>query len=408
MSRVVLQGALYSFCLPDGSYGGVFPGSHIQTYRERVELPGEDILFLDGTRFQGRICMAGQGHSSGFAWLYADGKWRHLVQTALNTHETFGVNPCRFDGGKLYIATSGYSYDVLDLATGEVESHMAQIGTQGIRYVENGVPVSGDATYTAPGAQLHEYTVRGDVTAGQGHESGLLVNGRVLEPGLCYFVRFERSGDALAIATVKLQDRQAVLHWLTVAEIASLPNLGTTEPDPVPVPPVHPPEPTHMEDQSAFVANHPMKAVLGKGATEMERAYNAFRFVCAVARDLGPLWGVQKKDAGDFLPRVNGQGYWGDGLRTRTGGVDIVNSREGTDAAPSWNNPKDDADPNTFAAPPSDAEIVAAMGGAPVVVPPTPVPVPVPTPTPVPVDVSAQLTAIESRLAKLEAWTRGV
>lgn len=142
-------------------------------------------------------------------------------------------------------------------------------------------------------------------------------------------------------------------------------------PVPIPVPPVPVPEPPkpHMEDKSHFVLNHPMRSVLGtpKGpGLELQRAYNSFRFVCAVARDLGPSWGVQKKGGGDFLPVVNGQGYWGDGLRTRTGGVDIVNNREGEGASPGWSNPQDDGiEIPGFAAPPSDADIVQAMGGTP-------------------------------------------
>jgi hypothetical protein len=128
---------------------------------------------------------------------------------------------------------------------------------------------------------------------------------------------------------------------------------------------------TPLKDLKGYVENHPAKALLGTpkdppgqpGANALQRAYNSFRFVCAVARDLGPEYGVQKKDSGDFLPRVNGQGYWGDGLRTRTSGVDIVNDREGEGASPTWSNPKDDATAESFAPPPSDAAIVAAMGG---------------------------------------------
>lgn len=159
--------------------------------------------------------------------------------------------------------------------------------------------------------------------------------------------------------------------------------------DPV-EPPKEPPVSQPMPDESAFVNAHPMRIVLGmpKGeGKDLARAYNAFRFVAAVARDLNardgaPNWGVQKKSSGDFLPVVNEQGYWGDGLRTRTRGVDIVNDREGEGAAPTWANEGDasgNSEDQGFALPPSDDDIVKSFPGGIVAAPPMDPPVEPPT-----------------------------
>lgn len=231
--RLQLDGAVYCFALPDGGWGALYPGSHVMTSEGRVELPGEDVLGLVGTRWQGRLCMAGQGGQSGQAWLYT-GRW---TATGL----TFGVSPCAFGGGFLFTVASGASYRRLGLVSGETVEIAAQMGTQGIRYVDGAAPVSGDATYR--NGELFEWTRREDLVCGQGHFGGALLNGMEIEPGDCRFIRFARAGEKLGIGIVKLVERCAVLHWLSVAELQERPpkEPPTEPPDvPAPIPPATP------------------------------------------------------------------------------------------------------------------------------------------------------------------------
>lgn len=151
-----------------------------------------------------------------------------------------------------------------------------------------------------------------------------------------------------------------------------------------------------MEDLSQYVKDHPMRRVLGTPKGEdrdaiMKRAINSLRFVAAVARDrnteLGrEVYGLQKKASGDF-PHVviDGQGYWGDGLRTRDKGVDIVSNREGETAAPSWGGPGD-ADAGSFLSAPPDEAFARALGETPDAPQPAEPKPPVP-PVVLPVDV---------------------
>jgi hypothetical protein len=230
--RIRLSGASYAFALTDGSWGALMPNS-INTSEGAVPLPGEPVLFLVGARYNGRLYMAGQGHDSGSAWLW-DGAWRVVSST-------HGVSPCAFGATVLYVATSGDGFLAVRLWDGSTQHYDAPIGSQGIRYIDDLTPITGDATYRD--GELFEWTRRGDVTVGQGHEGGCLINGRVLEPGDRRFIRFERNAEQLAIAMVDQPGNAAVLIWMTRPELVSLPFPGTPVPVPVPQPI---PEPSPM------------------------------------------------------------------------------------------------------------------------------------------------------------------
>lgn len=188
---------------------------------------------------------------------------------------------------------------------------------------------------------------------------------------------------------------------------------GLPEPPEPPEPPQpsDPPKPpeVHMEDKSAFVKNHPARVLCGKGDTPLERAYNAFRFVAAVARDLGwPAWGLHAKRGGDFLPVVNGQGYSGDLLRTANEYVDIVASREDPTAHAMWGTPGPNTDgPETFVPPPTDSQIVTEMmnrGWAALPYPGSGPTEPTdPDPQPSDPDMEGRVTRLETNLAELVA-----
>lgn len=119
------------------------------------------------------------------------------------------------------------------------------VGSQGYRYVEDhtGRLVTGAETFHHPTLDLFEWTARGEIIIGQGHESGaILVRGatrRVIEAGDCRLIRYTRSGDRHAVAIVKQLEDKVVLLWFTDDEIVQFPH----EDAPVPPPPPPPPPP---------------------------------------------------------------------------------------------------------------------------------------------------------------------
>jgi hypothetical protein len=215
MTRTEFTGASYGFLLPDRTFGVVIEGSHIQTSRGRVEFPGEDLLRLDGTIWRDVLWLAGEGHGTGHAWLWNGSSWHDFGPT-------HGVETCAFGTGILCFAISGDTYRTINLDTGEVTDGHGAFGSQGIRYVnEQNVPVPGDATLFD--GTVHEFTDRGDVRVGQGHEGGTLANGRLVEDGECFFPKFKRDGDRLGIYLVQFAKGRGVGHLLSRAEVESLP-----------------------------------------------------------------------------------------------------------------------------------------------------------------------------------------
>lgn len=255
---LIIDGGWYSFALPDGSWGSLIPGKHIQTSSGIVPLPvtasvEENVLFLDGYRLGGRLFMAGQGHITGKAWIHDGVQW-----TALAT--TFGTNPCKFGDGALYVAVSGKQYYRFPL-TGEAPTVVdMQIGAQGIRQIIGGSVVTCDASTRL--GELFEFTVQGDVIIGQGHEGGAWINDRQLEPGDNRFIRLERNGDRLSNAIVQQPLKRAVLRWFDRAEIDTLP---TTPPVVIQPPPVFQPPsteepmttPNRIDIAQRVAAQHP-------------------------------------------------------------------------------------------------------------------------------------------------------
>ena len=302
MRRAAFPDATYSFTLPDGGRGVLYPGSRIETNERDVPLPGEDVLFLVGTVYAGSLYMAGQGHQSGQCWLYGPRGWKPLGPT-------FGVSPCAFGGGWLYFVSSQNGYTVLHIATGERHEVPASLGSQGIRYIENGQPVSGDATYRD--GELFEYTRHGEVVVGQGHEGGALINGRLLEPGDCRFIRFEREGDQLAVAIVKQAERRAVLHWLTVADIPLLP-MPDVDPPPPPEKKMRLPDDVHATFV-AMVQKFPHDGTDDDRRAAMRKAVQTIR----ARHGLRYVWKTEHADLSS--PSKDGMGYAPEG--------DVVNGQ---------------------------------------------------------------------------------
>lgn len=266
--------------------------------------------------------------------------------------------------------TSGCTFDAAGVL--HIIEPAANQTSQGYRYLaEDGTLVLGDATIMSPDAVLSEYSEHYNIRCGQGHDNGGIVIGlpgdyRVLVAGDFRFVRFRLKAGLCSVAAWGIG--QGSFIWLfPVDAINSLPSLVVKpDPDPVDPDPIDPVDPKkHMENKSAFVQSHPLVGILGKGDTPRLRAYGSFRFVAAVARDLGPGWGVElKPPVTDVDPVIDDIGYAGDILRYEDEGTDIVNSREDTSASATWGDPgpADMNGPHGFAKPPSDAAILRAMG----------------------------------------------
>lgn len=227
MRILPIVGGWYGENLPSGEYAVAVPGRGVETHQGFVPNPpnsGLGPLYLRITNVNG-FAMAGQPHDGPKGTLYWDSPtvgWRLL------TPVSYGVSGHIFDQqGVLRILEAGPNQT-----------------SQGYRYVaRDGRLVLGDETYTDPARQIWEWTEYDGITIGQGEQGAIvLANGKryLLEPDDCRFIRFNKVGNDCAVTIVKLAERRTILKWFTVAEIASLPVIGTA---PAPNPP--PPDPGH-------------------------------------------------------------------------------------------------------------------------------------------------------------------
>ncbi len=170
--------------------------------------------------------IVGKGHDSGRAWLWSGFRWE-------DKGDTYGNTPCCFDhAGHLLISrpVNPPGYTQIDLINGGAVFIEKQIGAQGIWYADGTGVHTGDECSIAqqPDGQLiHDFTVLGDVTIGQGHESGAhLTKGtdrHLVEGGLCRFMHPDRVGNDFAIPIWKEADGAAVIIRATLAELLAQP-----------------------------------------------------------------------------------------------------------------------------------------------------------------------------------------
>ncbi len=235
LDRKYLSGAWYSAALVGEEWAALYPGVHIDTHWGPISLPGEDVLFLRITRTP-RFMIAGKGHDSGRAWLW-NGRWE-------DKGDTYGNTPCCFDhAGHLLISrpVNPPGYTQIDLINGGAVFIERSIGAQGIWYADGTGVHTGDecsAALQPDGQLIHDFTVLGDVTIGQGHESGAhLTKGadrHLIEGGLCRFMHPDRVGNDFAIPIWKEADGSAVIIRATLAELLDKP-APPTPPVDVPV-----------------------------------------------------------------------------------------------------------------------------------------------------------------------------
>jgi hypothetical protein len=280
MRRLEISGGWYADAHPSGAYAVTVDGQHVATDEGPVAFPGENILYLRLCLFAGHRYLAGVGHQTDQAWLWANresGGWKSLNPAA-------GVNACAFwpNRGYLWVCRGGDQADEFDLLSGggSARRYLAT-GSQGIRWIRaDGTILTGDATYVDKARGLWEYTDYGDVAIGQGPETGCVVRfaadglGRLLEPGAVRFVRVQRMGDQFAVSMTRQDIGACVIVWATLDELRALPvapwvtvpapaPVSLPAPTPAPVPKDGPMKLTDAEKATltAFAAAFPMTTV---------------------------------------------------------------------------------------------------------------------------------------------------
>lgn len=343
--RLEVPNGWYAEAQTNGTYAVALLDGPVVTDHGTVPqpAPGDRPLYVrssrDGVRF------AGQSQAGAGSWEWTGSAWR------LDPNPAFGVS------GLIYDAES-----VLRFAVPGVT------GSQGFRYVDDttGRLVTGDETYSDPMRRIFEFTTHGEVTIGQGldgcialTETDMSVNGvrvldrRLIEPGDCRFVRFNRHANQLAVAMVKLPEHKTVLLWLTVDDLQTFP-VERMDPTPVPGPvePAHPTEPQTVPDDSvaasAEASRHPMllqqmragsdacdaRRAQGLSTEQCEQEVNNLkghmtRFIAFAVHRIHPEWGLREKMTGAHSVRFDGVSLATDVLMWRPNGqiVDVVSDR---------------------------------------------------------------------------------
>lgn len=329
-----IAGGLFAIALPSGEWACLLRGDCIQTRQGRVERPkgdGEpfDVGYLDITNAP-VFRIAGQAqveptdpHRGTWEWSQAEG-WRQRSQDAPGTY------PVMYDSqGFLHVATPEHN------------------GSQGWRYEGlNGEIVTGDDTLNdqrsvglALGIRdLWEYSHFAGVTIGQGDPPigcHVLIDGtrRLLEPGGCHFIRVRYLDGKYAVSMTKLAEREAVIEWLTRADLLGLPVIGA-QPQPVPQPQPEPVPMPDIPDQSSTVA-----AVRAKYPTPLGPTHAAC--LLEIARTIGQGAGLLRKDSGSNILLPDGTRVAQDIIVFKDGqGFDCLGSGE-TLATPQWSGPID-------------------------------------------------------------------
>jgi hypothetical protein len=294
-TRRAIPGGMFADALTSGEFACPAGGA-IVTHAGLVPMPiGSGGVFFTRITNVGGFKIAEKSHDTDHALVW-NGAWS--------------------DTGQISHGTQGHIWT----DTGELFVHApcADCDSQGIRWWEPGVgPIYGSPTYNpftlfaiAKNVRLiYEWTCRGDICAGQGEDSGAVLQYRgkhyVLEPGDARFIQFHRDGDALAVAITKFREKEAVIWWLSVGEIEALPLYVPTAPAPAPTPtPVPAPAPAPQPSQKKIV-----EEIRRKYPTPLREHH--WEFLVEVAQATRNASGepckLFQKDAGDriFVPPLN-------------------------------------------------------------------------------------------------------
>lgn len=208
---------------PEGRYVVGIRDQHLETNAGRIPLPpygaggGQNLLY---PRLGPAPVFAGGGNQDDRIWEWGGSAW--VARGASS-----GMHPAIYD------------------ATGIL--HMSELTPMGYRYIDDAGHIVGcEETYRDVAHGIYEWTALGGITAGQGPDDGLILLAgekryRAAD-GEVRFVNFTRSGDQLALAwhtVLPGSKTEAHLLWLTVDELALLPEDDWAPPVPPPDPVIH-------------------------------------------------------------------------------------------------------------------------------------------------------------------------
>lgn len=357
--------AWYGEAEPDGSWAGLFVGKEVLSNLHSIPLESwGNTLFL---RKHGPK-LACQGHSDGRNH-YFDGVTWHDIGPS------YGVSPVAF------------------APDGSVVQNTVEFGSQGIRWIDEQGVHTGDATYvhpTIPG--LYEYTTHGDITIGQGGAGGavgVVAGKRVrIADGDCTFIRFNRVGDACAIAIVV--PGGLTLIWATKDELLNLPLdiFPPVAPKPVPIP-EPPPKETPKVAEPTYKDNPTAKLEALRATFPTPLGSRHAEFLIKACEAVGNGAGLLAKSSGTFIELPGGTKVSQDWMVFPDGfGTDFLDDGEGA-AKVRWGALQE-----------YDKSRYVAVGAISV---PPPAPDPKPAPSFDPGPILAQIKAIQDHLQSLDA-----
>ncbi len=214
MEVLTFPGGMYCDCIPAKEYAVLIPTAGI------VKSPGGDLPVQNNQqpyylrlKNSGDYEFVGQNNNGFDTLIFRNGGWGNIPQTPC------GKNPVIYkNDGTLLISD-------------------CSVGVQGYRYVdyETGVVYSGDATTYLPAGQIYEYCYIGrGMYIGQGNVGDAILwdgtNRRLLYKGAPYTIKFNRTGDDVAISFYLDNGSgvppTAILVWATLDELANLPIVG--------------------------------------------------------------------------------------------------------------------------------------------------------------------------------------
>lgn len=406
MNRVEIAGGTFSENLPGGLFHSLIPGRYFRSHEGYILLPRPtpagpefDVLYTRMTMVGGfqLVGQAQREHTDPargtWRWNDAEG-WTHV------STEAPGVYPCIFDNaGHVHIAGPAQ-------------------GSQGFRYVsETGEIVSGDDTLNAQrriGVQLGlhniwEFTHRNGITIGQGEAYALIVyQGQryILEHGGCWNINFNMAGTELAVSMWKRDEGKAVLFWLDVSEIASLPLEGVSPPPPPPPPPPPDPPEDRMNYNTGPLNEYAQARWLElPHGTRHEQAAALFRILYEYRQRTGDPIEVFRKGCTDTtFTGSDGHCYAEDicvineganGKWYKDVGVAFGAPSAGLNFGAGWQHPNGNDAANCFP-PPPPAGVVEPPD------PPDPPPTPPDPPPPNTSELRNRVMALEARCAQIE------
>lgn len=279
-------GGWYADALPSGAFVALIQHSHLQTDRGRVELPlGQNVLYVrmapDGVRF------AGVGNQDDLCWEWNGRAW-------VSRGIAFGPRAVVYD------------------ASGDLRIIAGPPARGWRRIAPDGRVTFADESYADIPRRVWEYTDLGGLTIGQGGSGPhgedpciALIGGtrRLIEAGQCRFINVSEKDGRIAVAYVREDTRESVIRWMTRSEIASLPIVGTTQPNPG-TPPSPTPEPTPMPEPANLKAD--VEAERAKYPAMLTHDQPA-KILNAVAwKHRADGWGLSVKRGGNRVPSPQG------------------------------------------------------------------------------------------------------